>query len=131
VGREGAARMISDDIRLSEHMYREVDKHPNLEVFTQNLSITTFRYVPPDLTAGSDEIDKYLSHLNEELLTELQIGGEAFVSNAVIGETYLLRACIVNFRTSVEDVEALPDIVVRIGSKVDTAIRSEYLMDTT
>jgi len=131
VGREGAARMISDDIRLSEHMYREVDKHPNLEAITQNLSITTFRYVPPDLTAGADEIERYLSHLNEELLTELQNGGETFVSNALIGETYLLRACIVNFRTSVEDVEALPEIVARIGSKVDAAIRSEYFKDTT
>ncbi len=122
--------MISDDIRLSEHMYQEVDKHPNLEAFTQNLSITTFRYVPQDLTAGADEIEKYLSHLNEELLTELQNGGETFVSNAVIGETYLLRACIVNLRTSVEDVEALPDIVVRIGNKVDAAIRSEHLKVT-
>ena len=129
VGREGAARMISDDIRLSEHMYQEVDEHPNLEAFSQNLSITTFRYVPEDLTAGADEIEKYLSHLNEELLTELQNGGETFVSNAVVGETYLLRACIVNFRTSVEDVEALPDIVVRIGNKVDAAIRSEHLIE--
>jgi glutamate/tyrosine decarboxylase-like PLP-dependent enzyme len=127
VGREGTVRMTSDDIRLSEHLYSVVDEHPELEAFTQNLSITTFRYVPPDLTTGSDEIEKYLSHLNEELLTELQIGGETFVSNALIGETYLLRACIVNFRTSVEDVEALPEIVVRIGNRVDSAIRSEHL----
>ena len=129
VGREGAARMISDDIRLSEHMYQEVDKHPNLEAFTQNLSITTFRYVPSDLTRGSTEVEDYLSKLNEELLTELQNSGEAFVSNALMGETYLLRACIVNFRTSLNDVEALPDIVARIGSKVDAAIRSEHLVE--
>ena len=131
VGGEGAARMISDDIRLSEHLHHVIDEHPDLEAFTQNLSITTFRYVHPDLTASADEIEKYLSHLNEELLTELQNGGESFVSNAVIGETYLLRACIVNFRTSVEDVEALPDIIVRIGKNVDAAIRSEHLKDTT
>ena len=119
--------MISDDIRLSEHLYRAVDSHPNLEAFTQSLSITTFRYVPSDLTVGSEKIEKYLSHLNEELLTELQEGGEAFVSNAVVGETYLLRACIVNFRTSLEDIEALPDIVARIGNRVDAAIRSDHL----
>ena len=121
--------MISDDIRLSEHLYRVVDKHPNLEAYTQNLSITTFRYVPSDLTPGSAENEEYLSLLNEELLAQLQDGGEAFVSNAVMGEKYLLRACIVNFRTSVDDVEALPDIVTRIGSKVDAAIRSEHLAE--
>ena len=68
-----------------------------------------------------------MNTLNEKLLTELQNGGEAFVSNAVIGDTYLLRACIVNFRTALEDIEALPDIVSNIGSRVDAAIRSEYL----
>ena len=123
--------MISDDIRLSEHLCRAVDEHPNLEAFTQNLSITTFRYVPSDLTPGSTAVEKYLSKLNEALLTELQDGGEAFVSNAVLGEKYLLRACIVNFRTSVEDVEALPEIVARIGSSVDATIRSEQLTEPT
>ena len=131
VGREGYVRMISDDIRLSEHLYGAVEKHPNLEAFTQNLSITTFRYVPSDLTPGSTEVEEYLSTLNEALLTEVQEGGEAFVSNAVMGEKYLLRACIVNFRTSVEDVEALPEIVARIGSSVDATIRSEQLTEPT
>lgn len=127
VGRQGYIRMISDDIRLSKHLYRLIKTQPNLEAFTQNLSITTFRYVPPDLAAGQAETEEYLNALNEELLTDLQNGGEAFVSNAVIGDTYLLRACIVNFRTSLEDIEALPDIVAGIGSKVDAALRSEHL----
>ena len=119
--------MISDDIQLSKHLYRLIKTQPNLEAFTQSLSITTFRYVPPDLAAGQAETEEYLNALNEELMKELQNGGEAFVSNAVIGDTYLLRACIVNFRTSLEDIEALPDIVAGIGSKVDVAIRSEHL----
>lgn len=46
-----------------------------------------------------------------------------------MGEKYLLRACIVNFRTSLEDVEALPEIVTRVGSKIDAAIRSEHLTE--
>jgi len=129
VGRVGYERMISDDIRLSEHLYGLVDAHPNLEAFTQNLSIATFRFVPPDLIPGTPEVEGYLNTLNEELLTELQKSGEAYVSNAVIGDAYLLRACIVNFRTSLEDVEALPEIVTRTGNKVDAAIRSEYLAD--
>ncbi len=127
VGRQGYIRMISDDIQLSKHLYRLIKTQPNLEAFTQSLSITTFRYVPPDLAAGRAETEEYLNALNEQLLTELQNGGDAFVSNAVIGDTYLLRACIVNFRTSLEDIEALPDIVAGIGSKVDAALRSEHL----
>jgi aromatic-L-amino-acid/L-tryptophan decarboxylase len=122
-GREGYVDMISDDIQLAQELYRVVEKQPELQAFTQNLSITTFRYVPPDLLPSSQESERYLNELNAELLTRLQKSGEAFLSNAVIGETFVLRACIVNFRTSLEDIEALPGIVVRIGRKVDAAIR--------
>jgi hypothetical protein len=48
-------------------------------------------------------------------VTRLQVDGELFVSNAVINGAYLLRACIVNFRTGQSDVEAVPEIVVRTG----------------
>jgi aromatic-L-amino-acid/L-tryptophan decarboxylase len=119
VGREGYARMISDDMRLSRAMYERVAKHSELEAMTQGLSITTFRYVPPDLNRADGNVAEYLNELNQELLTRLQQGGEAYLSNAVIGGKYALRACIVNFRTTVEDVEALPGLVVRIGKQVD------------
>jgi len=122
-GREGYADMISDDIHLAWALYRVVKRQPELQAFMQGLSITTFRYVPPDLIPGSQESEHYLNALNAELLTRLQKSGEAFLSNAVIGGTFVLRACIVNFRTSLEDIEALPGIVIRIGREVDAAIR--------
>jgi len=48
----------------------------------------------------------------------IQDGGEAFISNAVIGGKTLLRACIVNFRTTIADVRALPEIVSRYGREI-------------
>jgi len=119
VGREGYAQMIADDMRLSRAMYESVAKHAELEAMTQGLSIATFRYVP----AGVDRNSEYLNELNQELLTRLQQGGEAYLSNAVIGGKYALRACIVNFRTTLEDVEAVPELVVRIGREVDGVLR--------
>jgi hypothetical protein len=73
------------------------------------------------------QAEEYLNKLNEKLLTELQNSGKAFISNALIGEKYLLRSCIVNFRTSLEDVRALPEIVTRLGSWIDAALRSDHL----
>ena len=49
VGRDGYVQMISDDIRLSRAMFDRIAHYPELEALTQGLSITTFRYVPPDL----------------------------------------------------------------------------------
>jgi len=123
VGRAGYKEMISDDIQLAQALYRLVDDQPELQAFTRGLSITTFRYVPPDLAPGPESVEAYLNQLNIEVLNRLQRSGEALVSNAVIGGAFLLRACVVNFRTSLVDIEALPGIVIRIGREVDAAMR--------
>ena len=117
-GRDGYVRAIRDDIALAESMYRAVQSHPELEAFTLGLSIATFRYVPADLTLTGPEREQYLNELNTALVTRLQADGELFVSNAVINGAYVLRACIVNFRTAQADVLAVPEIVVRTGRSV-------------
>ena len=101
--------------------------HPELQASTCNLSITTFRYVPTDLTPGEANVEAYLNQLNTELLTRLQNCGEAYLSHAVIDERFVLRVCIVNFRTKLVDIEALPDIITRIGREVDTTKRPAEL----
>src|SRR5690606_12915847 len=106
-GREGYVKLISDDIRLSRWLAQRVNEHPELELFTQSLSIATFRYVPPELRGQSGaEVDARLNKLNQELLDRLQRSGEAFLSNAVVGGRYLLRPCIVNFHTNRSDLTA-------------------------
>jgi glutamate/tyrosine decarboxylase-like PLP-dependent enzyme len=48
---------------------------------------------------------------------------EQFLSNAVVRGDYLLRSCIVNFRTSQRDIEAIPGIVTRLGNEADGELR--------
>jgi hypothetical protein len=83
--------------------------------------------VPRDLPADQATVGPYLNALNEALLNGLQAGGEAFVSNAVVEGRYLLRACIVNFRTTRSDIEALPRIVVSLGKRLDAEMRPNAL----
>ncbi len=125
VGAGGYRSMISEYIELSEAMASAVSDRPELQLVTQSLSITTFRYVPADLRAslGGDAIERHLDTLNRTLLDRLQRGGEAFVSNAVVDQRYVLRACIVNFRTTRADVERVVDIVVRLGRAIDGELR--------
>lgn len=126
VGRKGYEQMLSDDIQLSKELYKFVEEQPELEALTQSLSITTFRYVPIDLKSHSEKTEKYLNLLNKELLTRLQNSKEAYVSNAVIDGKFALRACIVNFRTTIEDVKALPDLVLRLGREIDAMLRPNH-----
>ena len=118
VGRAGYERMIHDDIALARAMYDAVSRHPDLEPFTCHLSIATFRYVPPGIDRNAATAQEYLDELNARIVERLQLGGEMFVSNAIIRGRYLLRACIVNFRTTRADIEAVPGIVSRVGAEV-------------
>ena len=123
-GREGYARMIGDDCRLAAALHRHVAAHPELEAVTLGLSITTFRYVPHDLRGQGAGAEEYLNTLNETLLARLKVGGEVFVTNAVLDGRFLLRSCIVNFRTTEADVAAIPGIVARAGRTVDAELRA-------
>ena len=120
VGASGYRTMIAGDIRLSQAMADAVRRCDELELVTQELSITTFRYVPRDLRQklGDPDVERDLDSLNRHLLVRLQRGGETFVSNAVVGNRYVLRACIVNFHTTLADVEATIEIAVRMGREV-------------
>ena len=84
-----AGRLCADDLRRHTPLARHVRSHRgdirNLEALTQGLSITTFRYVPADLKRNGERSGNYLNDLNRELLTRLQQGGEAYLSNAMIG----------------------------------------------
>jgi aromatic-L-amino-acid decarboxylase len=127
VGRTGYLKMIGDDMLLARHLHQLMADHPSFEAITHGLSITTFRYVPPELKAqsGSEKIERYLNQLNQQLLTAVEKSGEAFLSSALVGATFVLRACIVNFRTSLEDVEALPLLLDRLGTEADIALRKQ------
>ena len=123
-GRDGYVEAIRGDIRLAERLHERVDARDDFDAHAVNLSITTFRYVPEDLAGRSDDsVEAYLNNLNQALLAELQTSGEAYLSNAVVDGKYLLRACIVNFRTTDEDVDSIPDTIAAIGRRQDEALR--------
>lgn len=126
-GREGYRKMIRDDIALAERLFQLAEASAELEARTINLSIATFRYVPAGIRGGADAIATYLNDLNKAVLAEIQKSGKIFLSNAVIDDDYLLRACVVNFRTTKADVEAVPRIVVEIGQRLDEGMRPREL----
>lgn len=129
VGREGYVRMIADDIALTRVLFETAAAHPELEAVTCELSIATFAYVPTDLRASLDgasrreKVVEYLNELNSAILTKTQHDGGVYLSNAVVDGRFLLRACIVNFRTSHQDVVAVPEIVAEAGRVLDRKMR--------
>ena len=123
VGWNGYAKMIAEDIGLAKELYRLAQEQDELEPLTQSLSITTLRYVPSDLRGKGKRAEKYLNRLNEEILNRIQKSGELYPSNAVVDGKYALRFCVVNFRTSIEDMRESVRIVLKIGAGTDSDFR--------
>lgn len=113
VGISGFRQMIADDITLAKELYSLASATPQIEVLSQYLSITTFRYLPTK-TMSEEELNK----LNEAIVSRMQKEGKVFVSNALVDGKYALRACIVNFRTTSSDLEFLISETLRLGKEL-------------
>jgi glutamate/tyrosine decarboxylase-like PLP-dependent enzyme len=74
----------------------------------QSLGIVCFRFRP-----GSplDDGDQDLNSVNQVALERLQLGGQAFVSSTSLNGVFWLRACVLNPRTTIEDLHALLEAV--------------------
>jgi len=121
LGAEGHIQLIREDIELAKRLYSLLEDEPEIEVVSQHLSITTFRFRPKAF--ANDQA--YLNELNQALLKKLEAGGEVFLSNALVNGNYLLRTCIVNFRTRLNDIRALVAIVLKEGRKLNEELASK------
>ncbi|WP_354583615.1 pyridoxal-dependent decarboxylase [Hymenobacter sp. UYCo722] len=124
-GRDGYVQLISADIALARLLFEQAAAHPELKAISHSLSISTLRYVPSECRDGRPETATYLNALNEALLNELQRGGEVFLSNAVVRGSYCLRACVVNFRTTAQDIDAIIQIIVREGRETHLRLQQQ------
>ena len=106
-GTRRVAAAISKDNKLAAELGALVNAADDFELLAPvELSICCFRYVT---TAARTEEE--LNELNAQVMHKVQRGGRAYLSNAVIGGRYSLRACITNFRTTSRDIRETLDIV--------------------
>ena len=89
---------IGDNVELARRLAEIIRAHPELElvVAEPQLSTVPFRHVPP----GVADLDAH----NLALVEALQNDSRVYVSSASIDGRACLRPCIVNFRTTEEDV---------------------------
>jgi aromatic-L-amino-acid decarboxylase len=119
-GRDGYSAMIERNIRLAAYLESLVDATPGLEVAApRELSIVCWRVEPPALGRDPERLER----LQGRIIEELERRGIALISNAKLhdGRT-ALRACIVNFRTGVEDIEALVTACRELGDELTPSV---------
>ncbi|HEX2294163.1 MAG TPA: pyridoxal-dependent decarboxylase [Actinomycetota bacterium] len=122
-GTRAYSERIAHDVALARYLAELVEEHDELELVAPvELSICCFRYVPRDLRGGGH--DEYLDRLNERLMAAVQADGRVYFSNAVLHDRFVLRCCIVNFRTEAEHLEAVVAVTTELGAKLDAEMRA-------
>jgi glutamate/tyrosine decarboxylase-like PLP-dependent enzyme len=106
---------IAEDLRLARILADAIDAEPKLERLAPvALSAICFRYKD----AGGDDAGDDLDALNRAILVRVTQRGSVYLSNAVIHGQFALRACIVNHRTTEDDVRAVVGEVLAAAAEV-------------
>jgi aromatic-L-amino-acid/L-tryptophan decarboxylase len=115
LGRSGIASHVARHLALAQRLASAVDGAADLERLAPvELSVVCFRYAPESLRADSKRLDA----LNKRLMEELQSGGKVFVTGTVLGGRFALRACVLHFGTTEDDVDALVRIVRETAASI-------------
>jgi glutamate/tyrosine decarboxylase-like PLP-dependent enzyme len=114
-GTRAYARAIENDVALARFLSDEVDRRPDFERMADPvLSIANFRYRP----AGAELSEGDLDRLNRRIINRLVGAGSFFLAPTILKGRTAMRACIVNFRTTKEDLTFLLDEAARVGEEI-------------
>lgn len=113
-GLDGYRDMIEGNLRVAAHMEEVVKTTDSLVLAApRELSIVCWRATPSGVP------EERLDNLQVKVIEELERRGIAIISNARLRDGHTaLRACIVNFRTGVTDVERVVAASADIGREL-------------
>ena len=105
-GLDAFRRAIHADLHHAQLLAHQVGASPRLELVAPvALSAVCFRYAAGEAAPQSDR-------LNAAILKRVIERGRVYLSNATLGQRFVLRACFVNHRTTEADVgQIVPEVL--------------------
>jgi glutamate/tyrosine decarboxylase-like PLP-dependent enzyme len=108
IGVEGYKALISRDIALAQRLREKIRARKVFELCSDGpLSATCFRYAP----SGIEDLET----LNRAVLETVQQRGVVYLTSSQLNGKFVLRANIINFRTSEDDLDVLLDEIELAG----------------
>jgi len=94
---------LAEKLCLTKWMYRRFLEEPGFEcVAVPDLSVIAFRYRP-----GSGSVDAF----NRQLLDKIVRSKKLFLSSTLLNKKFVIRVCILSFRTHQAEVEEAFEII--------------------
>jgi glutamate/tyrosine decarboxylase-like PLP-dependent enzyme len=119
VGLHSLGEAIENNLACARYFESLVRASDDFEMVAPvELSIFCFRHLPAQLRSESPQaIDAF----NERLMVALQRDGSSYLSNATLGGRFALRGCVLNYRTTLRDMEILVDDLRRVAKLLPTS----------
>jgi len=116
VGLDSLGEAIESNLACARYLESMVRASDDFEMVAPvELSIFCLRHVPVQLRNKSPQaIDAF----NERLLIALQRDGSSYLSNATLAGRFALRGCVLNYRTTLRDMEILLDDLRRVAGSL-------------
>ncbi len=114
-GADAIRAAVERNLGQARLLYDEVAQRDDLEHLcgAPQLSIVPFRHAPRGVPV--EDLDEH----NALLVEALQQQGDVWVAPARVDGTVCLRPCVVNYRTTDDDVRALVETVVEVGVSLE------------
>ncbi|MEK6206926.1 MAG: pyridoxal-dependent decarboxylase [Chloroflexota bacterium] len=113
-GIEGYRTLIDHDIAMADRLAQRISGQSDLDLVAHGLSIVCFRYAPAGLRSDPGRLDD----LNKRIVEGIQLGGRAFLTSTMLEGRFVLRACVINLRTTEAEIDALVDLVRSTGAEL-------------
>ena len=101
---------LEEKLLLARYLHARIAQLPGFEVVTPpDLSVVAFRY-----TAGKGDEEL----LNRQLLRAVNADGRAVISATTVAGAYTLRVAVLHYRSHLEQVDALLDVLAEEGARL-------------
>ncbi len=120
VGLDSLGEAIESNLACARYFESKVRASGDFEMAARiELSIFCFRHVPAHLKGESPQV---IDDFNERLLIALQRDGSSYLSNTTLGGRFALRGCVLNYRTTLRDMEILLDDLRRVARSLPASV---------
>ncbi len=122
-GAKGYRKLLSQNVKCVEYLDSLVRNHEDFEALHKpNLLMYCMRYAPLKIKekymANSQELDKHLDELNQQIVDEIQLSGTAFIMTSKVKGKVIIRFSVCSHRTKLEDINIVFEKLIEIGESI-------------
>ena len=114
-GLDAFKEAVTYNIQLADDVEKMLRKSRNWEIISPaTLAVINFRYNPIGLNLSEKEIDE----LNQKISQKIMESREAFLVTTILNKQVVLRMCLINPKTTMEDVKETLELCHQSGEEI-------------